>query len=75
MLEVSCPRARQQLTLSPQVQHADTHDVIKRAKERKHDDILKLLVKVASTGLGIRQLVAIRVSNNASNAFLQANCK
>ena len=42
MLEVSCPRARQQLTLSPQVQHADTHDVIKRAKERKHDDILKV---------------------------------
>jgi len=25
-----------------QVQHADTHDVIKRAKERKHDDILKV---------------------------------
>ena len=31
----------------------------------KHHDILKLLVKIASTCLGIRQLVAVRLSNNA----------
>ena len=33
----------------------------------KHDDILKLLVKLATTCLGIRQLVAVRLCNNANN--------
>ena len=41
--------------------------ITRTSASHKHGDILNLLLKVASTSLGIRQLVAIRVSNNASN--------
>ena len=34
---------------------------------KKHNDIVKTLIKIAETSLGIRQLVAIRLVNNASN--------